>query len=107
MKLRFNLPTLGLVLLLATTGLAQSANVINSYYSKSDFTLKADPNDANWKSVKGVFSERGPRGEMTPGHRTEIRARWTDKNLYLLFICPYEELFSKANPSTTTETNKL
>jgi hypothetical protein len=29
---------------------------------------------------------------LTPGHRTEIRSRWTDKNLYLLFICPYEEL---------------
>lgn len=107
MKLRFTLQTLGLVLLLTLTGLAQSANVINSYYAKSDFALKADPNDPNWKAVKGVFSERGPRGEMTPGHRTEIRARWTNKNLYLLFICPYEELFSKANPSTTTETNKL
>ena len=44
---------------------------------------------------------------LTPGHRTEIRSRWTDKNLYLLFICPYEQLYFRSHPSTATETNKL
>ena len=44
---------------------------------------------------------------MTPGHRTEIRSRWADKNLYLLFVCPYEELYAKPDPSYTAETNKL
>ena len=45
--------------------------------------------------------------QLLPGYRTEIRSRWTAKNLYFLFICPYEELFLHPNPSTTTETNKL
>lgn len=107
MKIRFNLQTLGLVLLLATTGLAQSANVINSYRAKADFTLTADPNAPAWKNVKGVIAERGPHNDVTPGHRTEIRAVWTDKNLYLLFICAYEAMYPKPNPTTTTETNKL
>jgi hypothetical protein len=54
-----------------------------------------------------VTAENGPLGEATPGHRTELRSRWTDKNLYLLFICHYEQLYPKPNPSTTTETNRL
>jgi len=81
--------------------------VIDCYRAEANFPLTADPNAAAWKGVVGVFSERGPRGELTPGHRTEIRARWTDENLYLLFICAYEELFLKPDPTTTTETNRL
>jgi hypothetical protein len=42
-----------------------------------------------------------------PGYRTEIRSRWTAKNLYFLFSCPYEELFLRPSPSTITETYKL
>ena len=72
-----------------------------------DAALTADPNAKEWQNVKGIIAERGPRAELTPGHRTEVRARWTNKNLYLLFICPYEQLYSKPNPSTTTETNRL
>jgi len=83
------------------------SKTIKSFHSKSDFALTADPNSSQWKAVKGVTATNGPRGDLTPGHRTEIRSRWTDKNLYVLFICPYEELYSKPNPSTTTETNKL
>jgi hypothetical protein len=41
------------------------------------------------------------------GHATEIRSRWTREHLYFLFICPYEELYLKPNPSATTETNLL
>ena len=107
MKTRFILQLLGLMMLLPITGWAQAANVINSYQAKSDFALTADPNAPEWKSVKGVIADRGPRGDVTAGHRTEIRARWTGKNLYLLFICPYEELYLTQNPSTTKETNKL
>ena len=107
MKTRLILQAFGLMILLALTGWAQAANVINSYRAKSDFALTADPNAPEWKTVKGVIADRGPLGDVTPGHRTEIRARWTDKNLYLLFICPYEELYLTPNPSTTKETNKL
>ena len=45
--------------------------------------------------------------QPTPGHRTEIRSRWTEKFLYFLFICPYEQLHLKPDPVTDKETNKL
>jgi hypothetical protein len=83
------------------------SKTIKSSYLNADFALTADPDSDGWKRVKGVIATNGPRGDLTPGHRTEIRSRWTDKNLYLLFICPYEELYSKPDPSTTAETNKL
>ena len=85
----------------------EESKTIRSFYSTSDPALTADPNSPQWKTVKGVMAERGPRGDLTPGHKTEIRSRWSNRNLYLLFICPYEQLYSKPNPSTTTETNKL
>ena len=103
-------------LLLALTVLAANflneittddAKTIKSSYIKSDFALTADPGSPNWKNIKGVIADRGPRGDLTPGHRTEIRSVWSDKNLYFLFICPYEEFHLRSNPSTTTETNRL
>ena len=100
--------TLALLCLPPIRATAQDdSKTIQSFYSKSEFALNADPDSEHWKTIKGVIATKGPRGDVTPGHRTEIRSRWTDKNLYLLFICPYEELYSKPNPSTTTETNKL
>jgi cellulose/xylan binding protein with CBM9 domain len=84
-----------------------NAAQIKSYRSASDFTLTADPNAQSWKAIKGVTAERGPKGDLTPGHLTEIRSRWSEKNLYFLFICPYQELYLKSEPSTTSETNKL
>jgi hypothetical protein len=73
----------------------------------SDFALTADPDKAPWKGVGGVFAEKDRQGQVVPNHRTEIRSRWTEKNLYLLFICPYEELYLKPEPSTKIETGKL
>ncbi|MCI0662743.1 MAG: carbohydrate-binding family 9-like protein [Acidobacteria bacterium] len=104
------------LLLLALTVLAayflneittDDAKTIKSSYIKSDFTLTADPGSPHWKNIKGVIADRGPRGNLTPGHRTEVRSVWSDKNLYFLFICPYEEFHLRSNPSTTTETNRL
>jgi hypothetical protein len=83
------------------------SRTIRSVYLKSDVPLTADLNSKEWKSVEGVTAERGPRGELTPGHKTEIRSRWRDNNLYLLFICHFEQLYLKPNPSTTTETARL
>jgi hypothetical protein len=36
-------------------------------------------------------------GNRDPKYRTEIRTRWTNQNLYILFVCPYEELNLKPN----------
>lgn len=84
-----------------------ATSVMPSKRASADFALTADPQAAEWRTVKGVFAERGPRGDLTPGHRTEARSRWTEKNLYFLFICSYQELYAMPSLSTTAETNKL
>ncbi len=98
---------LSLLLLFAAVVIAAGPGVIVSHYAANDFELTADPDTPQWKGTSGVIAENGPFGKPTPGHRTEVRSRWTDKNIYFLFVCPYEELFLKPDPSTTVETNKL
>lgn len=87
--------------------LAREPDVIVSRYASSDFPVSANPDARQWKNIAGVFAANGPRGEPVPGHRTEIRSRWTTHSIYFLFICPYQELNLKPNPSQTTETNHL
>jgi hypothetical protein len=87
--------------------LADGSGVIESWYSKSEFPLTADPSAAHWRNAKPVVAENDALGKPTPGHRTEIRSLWTDKNIYFLFTAPYETLHLKPDPSTSTETNKL
>ncbi len=97
-----------LLFLLAAAFLqAEGSGVILSHYAKADFALTTDPNAKPWKGIQGVIADKSSLGASLPAYRTEIRSRWTDKNLYLLFICPYENLHLHPSPSTTTETNNL
>jgi hypothetical protein len=86
---------------------AADAGVIASHRIKADFDLTADPGAKAWKGVRGVIASKGATGEDLSAHRTEIRSRWTDGNLYFLFICTYEKLNLKPDPVTNAETNKL
>ena len=86
---------------------AAGSGVITSRYAPADFPLSADPNALEWKGAPAVIAENGPRGEPVPGHRTEIRSRWTPYYIYFLFTCPYQELHLKPNPTRTAETNEL
>src|SRR4030088_2560938 len=96
------------LLLIATLPLAADGpGVILSKYVSDDFPLTADPDASPWKGASPIYAAHGPKGDTTPGHRTEIRSRWSDQNLYFLFICPYEALNLKPNPTVTEETNKL
>jgi hypothetical protein len=97
----------GMLLLLAAAGFADGPGKITSKRIGADFPLTADPGAGQWKDTKGVFAENDSMGKPVPGYRMEIRSRWTDKNLYLLFIQPYETLYLIEHPSTDTETNKL
>lgn len=83
------------------------AKLARSFRAEKDFALTADPQTEVWKNIKGIIAEQGRHGEIVPNHRTEIRSRWTKDNLYFLFICPYEQLHLRPNPSTTTETDHL
>lgn len=94
-----------LVLMLAAA--AQTPQTAISKYMKKDAALTTDPRASMWKNAPLVVAANSAKGVPTPGHRTEIRARWTDKNLYFLFTCPYEQLYLISPPVTGKETNKL
>lgn len=96
-------------LLLALLQLAPAADN-SSFESKrapEDVVLTTDPMNAFWKVAGVVFADEGKNGESVGSYRTEIRSRWTENNLYFLFICPYETLYLKPEPRTATETYQL
>ena len=81
--------------------------VIQSRHSATDFELTADPDAPQWKGVAGVSTARNYQNEPIPGPPTEFRSRWTGKTLYLLYICPYDELNLKPDPNPAAETPRL
>lgn len=72
-----------------------------------DVALTTDPASAFWQQSEPVFITGDTFGNPVPSHLTEIRSRWTQNNLYLLFVAPYEELNLKPSPDTKSETNRL
>ncbi len=85
----------------------RGAGILESKWAKSDVSPTANPEDPFWKGVRGVPAANGPRGEPVPGHLTEIRSRWTRGYIYILFVCPYQQLHMKPDPKTDEETNHL
>ena len=97
-----------LVLLIAGCTCAFAADpVIQSTWAKSDARLDTNPSSSFWSGSDPVYMEGDAHGKPEPKYRTEIRTRWTKQNLYILFVCPYEELYLKPNPNTSAETNEL
>jgi hypothetical protein len=94
-------------LLALIAGLAIGQEQVESKQAQRDTSADTDPNSAFWRGASAIFAERDGSGNPVPGHRSEIRSRWTGKNLYFLFICPYEQLNLKPEPKTETETNEL
>jgi hypothetical protein len=88
-------------------GMLAEPKVALSRFSAVDQVPSADPDGSFWTNAPSVIATRSSLGQVMPGHRTEIRSRWTSKNLYFLFVCPYEQLHLKPNPSHDRETNHL
>jgi hypothetical protein len=80
---------------------------IESIEAREDVALTTDPAVAFWREARPVYAEKGRHGETLSRYRTEIRSRWTKRNLYFLFICPYEKLNLKPSPSISSETFQL
>jgi hypothetical protein len=87
--------------------LGADPNVFESRYTGTDFELTADPAALQWRNVGGVFISRNYLGEHIPDQPTEIRSRWTNQNLYLRHVCPYDDLNLKPEPNVTAETPRL
>ena len=75
--------------------------------AKEDVTLDTNPASTFWSETVPIYADRDKYDQLLPRYRTEIRSRWTARNLYFLFSCPYEELFLHPDPRATTKTNKL
>jgi hypothetical protein len=96
-----------LILLASSLAMAESPALIESTKSERDIAASTDPHLSFWQDAVPFTAETGPFGDPLPRYHTEIRSRWTDKNLYFLFICPYQQLNLKPSPSTSTETYRL
>lgn len=83
-----------------------------SNHAIANFIDRESPPDTNpessfWSGTSPVIAESDFYGHPISGHRTEILLRWTPQNLYVLFVCPYQELNLKPNPNLTAETYEL
>jgi hypothetical protein len=96
-----------MMLFLPGTVAATDQAVIESVQAAKDVPLSTDLSSPLWREVKPVNVEKERFGKVTPRFRTEVRTRWTNNYLYLLFACPYEKLYLKPDPDTQQETNKL
>jgi Carbohydrate family 9 binding domain-like len=82
-------------------------NTIDSTWAAKDEALDTNPVSRFWRDTQPVYLELDSHGKRVPKYRTEVRTRWTEKNLYFLFVCPYEQLNLKPDPKTSAETNEL
>jgi hypothetical protein len=90
--------------LLAIVGAGQDVpGLMLSYKANSDFALSADPESAQWKKVTGVTAGTDPFGKPLPEARTDVRSRWTTKNLYFMFVSRYESLYPRPNSTPGKE----
>jgi len=89
-----------------TTPAPDPSSTITALEAKKDVDLNLDPRSSFWKSAQPVFITGDTMGKPAP-YRTEVRARWTKDNLYLLYVAPYDELNLKPDPDPTKETNRL
>jgi hypothetical protein len=70
----------------------------------ADVALTADPRAAHWRDVKGVVTATDRFGKPVPNGRTEIRSRWTDKNLYFLFVSNFDSTHLRPEHTPGKET---
>jgi hypothetical protein len=96
-----------LLAVMMSGALAADNKIATSSEAAEDVAINTNPATTFWSQTVPIYAEHDKNDQALPGYRTEIRSRWTAKNLYFLFSCPYEELFLHPNPSATAETNKL
>lgn len=88
-------------------GAPDEPGVLSSRFSPTDLELSTDPAGPVWAKATGVIAGKNYLAEPIPGPPTEIRSRWTKAHLYLLYICPYDELNLKPDPGRSAETPRL
>lgn len=82
-------------------------DTIRSTWAENDPVFDTNPASQFWSGATPAYMDLNTHGTPDAKYRSEVRTRWTKQYLYLLFTCPYEELYLKPNPQTSTETNAL
>jgi hypothetical protein len=98
---------LGMLALTRTLLSASGTATIFSVRAPRQSTITADPDSPFWKHVQGVFAHQDTMGNPATKEVMEIRSRWNQDNLYLLFICAFDRLYLKPDPNPAQETNRL
>jgi len=106
-RLRNGVIACALAFIVAPMLMAADPAVMQSTKAREDVAPSTDATGPFCRGAGVVYAEKAPHGQEQPRYRTEIRSRWTEKNLYFLFVCPYESLNLKPSPSTSTETFQL
>ena len=98
-----------LILLLSLPVWAQrdSRAVAESAHADHDIVLNADPSSRFWRESHPIYMQVDTQGRSETEYRTEVRSRWTDQNIYFLFVCPYKQLYLKPGPDPEHETYEL
>jgi hypothetical protein len=78
-----------------------------SAYAAHDIAIDTNSQSPFWLGAPNVYAEADNYGHAVPGYRTRVSSRWTEKYLYLLFECPYQELYLKPSPIVIEETYGL
>jgi len=70
--------------------------------------LNTDPSSPTWAHSASTWIEKDCSKQSDyPKLKTEVRAFWTDADLYLLFICPFTELNLWLPPDNSKDRLKL
>lgn len=70
--------------------------------------LNADPHSAAWKKAKSAWITKDCSKTLDyPNLKTEVKGFWTDTDLYLLFVCPYDTLNLWLPPENDKPRRKL
>jgi hypothetical protein len=94
-------------LIAAQIPMAADPAVMESTKAREDVAPSTDPTIPFWRGARAACTDKAPYGQSQPRYRTEVLSRWTEKNLYFLFVCPYEVLNLKPSPDRSTETFQL
>lgn len=72
-----------------------------------DSNADTDPQSAFWSNASRIIAQADFYGRPIPNHRTEILVQYSPSSLYVLFVCPYEQLHLKPDPVLSRETYEL
>jgi len=87
--------------------LGRDKPVFESVLAAHGAALNTAPESPFWRAARPIYAESDKNGGLLPEYRTEIRSRWTDTDIYFLFICPYKQLYLKPSPNVHQETYEL